>query len=183
MPNIVNEYMELVNEKFGTDYHPFDYYGSTEAEKVIVAMGSVCDTIKEVVDELNKNEENVGLIIVRLYRPFSNKYFLDVLPKTVKKIAVLDRTKEIGAREPLYLDVVNAVKELTRKVKVIGGRYGLSSKNTVPEDIAAVYKNLDSKTMIDSFTIGIIDDVTNKSLDREKISINNKNLEIGRAHV
>ena len=133
MPNIVNEYMKVVNEKFGTDYHPFDYYGNKDAEKVIVAMGSVCDTIKEVIDE--KYEEKIGLVIVRLFRPFSTEYFLKVLPKNVKKIAVLDRAKEINDREPLYLDVVNAVKKTT---KVIGGIYGLSSKNTTPKDIYAV---------------------------------------------
>ena len=178
MPDIVNEYMELVNKKFNTDYHPFDYYGDPNAEKVIVAMGSVCDAAKELIDELVSKGEKVGLIIVRLYRPFSTKYFLKVLPRTVKKIAVLDRTKESGANEPLYLDVVNAVNELSKKVKVYGGRYGLSSKNTTPEDLYAVFKNLDKKTPINSFTIGIIDDVTNKSLEKEEIKINNKNLEM-----
>ena len=178
MPDIVNDYMELVNKKFDTNYHPFDYYGDENAEKIIVAMGSVCDAAKELIDELVKKGEKVGLIIVRLYRPFSNKYFLKVLPRTVKKIAVLDRTKESGANEPLYLDVVNAVNELSKKVKVIGGRYGLSSKNTTPEDLYAVFKNLDKKTPITSFTIGIIDDVTNKSLPKEEININNKNLEM-----
>lgn len=173
MPNIVNEYMKVVNEKFGTDYHPFDYYGNKDAEKVIVAMGSVCDTIKEVIDE--KYEEKIGLVIVRLFRPFSNEYFLKVLPKNVKKIAVLDRAKEINDREPLYLDVVNAVKKTT---KVIGGIYGLSSKNTTPEDIYAVYKNLDKKNSINPFTIGIEDDVTNRSLPKEKIKIKGKNIEM-----
>ena len=178
MPDIVNEYMELVNKKFDTNYHPFDYYGDENAEKVIVAMGSVCDAAKELIDELIKKGEKVGLVVVRLYRPFSNKYFLKVLPRTVKKISVLDRTKESGANEPLYLDVVNAVNELSKKVKVVGGRYGLSSKNTTPEDLYAVFKNLDKKTPINSFTIGIVDDVTNKSLKKEEIKINNKNLEM-----
>ena len=173
MPNIVNEYMKVVNEKFGTDYHPFDYYGNKDAEKVIVAMGSVCDTIKEVIDE--KYEEKIGLVIVRLFRPFSTEYFLKVLPKNVKKIAVLDRAKEINDREPLYLDVVNAVKKTT---KVIGGIYGLSSKNTTPKDIYAVYKNLDKKNSINPFTIGIEDDITNRSLSKEEIKIKSKNIEM-----
>ena len=173
MPNIVNDYMNIVNEKFGTDYHPFDYYGNKDAEKVIVAMGSVCDTIKEVIDE--KYEEKIGLVIVRLFRPFSNEYFLKVLPKNVKKIAVLDRAKETNDREPLYLDVVNAVKKTT---KVIGGIYGLSSKNTTPEDIYAVYKNLDKKNSINPFTIGIEDDITNRSLSKEEIKIKSKNIEM-----
>ncbi|MBQ3475086.1 MAG: pyruvate:ferredoxin (flavodoxin) oxidoreductase [Bacilli bacterium] len=178
MPSIVNEYMELINKKFDTDYHPFDYYGAVDAEKVIVAMGSVCDTIKEVVDELNSKEEKVGLIIVRLYRPFSSKYFLKALPNTVKKIAVLDRTKESGSAEPLYLDVVNVLNDAGKKIKVIGGRYGLSSKNTEPSDINAVFNNLDKKRPINSFTIGIVDDVTNKSLDKVDIKIKSKNIEM-----
>ena len=173
MPDIVNKTMEKINKKFNTDYHPFDYYGPEKPEKIIVSMGSVCDTIKEVVDE--KQDEKIGLIIVRLYRPFSVDYFKKVLPKSVKKIAVLDRTKESGGREPLYLDVVNAVSDLD--IKVVGGRYGLSSKNTTPEDIYAVYDNLD-KDMIDNFTIGIVDDVTNKSLDKKVIKIKNKNIEM-----
>ena len=173
MPNIVNKYMEKVNEKFGTDYHPFDYYGPKDADKVIVAMGSVCDTIKEVIDE--KYDEKIGLIVVRLFRPFSDEYFLKVLPKSVKKIAVLDRAKETNDKEPLYLDVVNAV---SKKVKVIGGIYGLSSKNTTPKDIYAVYKNLDNKNSINPFSIGIVDDITNRSLEKEDIRIKNKNIEI-----
>jgi len=173
MPNIVNDYMNIVNEKFGTDYHPFDYYGNKDAEKVIVAMGSVCDTVKEVIDE--KYEEKIGLIIVRLFRPFSNGYFLKVLPKNVKKIAVLDRAKETNDREPLYLDVVNAVD---KKIKVIGGIYGLSSKNTTPKDIYAVYKNLDKKNSVNPFTIGIVDDITNRSLEKEDIKIKGKNIEM-----
>ena len=178
MPDIVNEYMDILNKKFKTNYHPFDYYGAVDAERVIVAMGSVCDTIKEVIDVLNESNEKVGLVIVRLYRPFSSKYLLSVLPNTVKKIAVLDRTKESGSRDPLYLDVVNVINESNRKIKVIGGRYGLSSKNTTPGDISAVFKNLSKKVSKDSFTIGIIDDVTNKSLDREEIDIKNKNVEM-----
>ena len=178
MPDTVNKYMELINKKFDTDYHPFDYYGDPNAEKVIIAMGSVCDTIKEVVDKLNDNDEKVGLIIVRLYRPFSSKYLFKVLPSSVKKIAVLDRTKESGSSEPLYLDIVNAINESNKKIKVIGGRYGLSSKNTTPSDIYAVYKNLDKKIPKKSFTIGIVDDVTNSSLEKEEIDIKNKNIEM-----
>lgn len=157
LPDKVSEYMNMINEKAGTNYRPFNYYGSKTASKVIVAIGSVCETIKEVVDSL----ENVGLIEVHLYRPFSVKYFLDVLPNTVEKIAVLDRTKEAGSiGEPLYLDVVSALKD--KNIKVVGGRYGLSSKNTTPRDIKAVYDMLDNPK--NNFTIGIVDDVTNTSL-------------------
>ena len=174
MPDIVNDYMEQINNKFNTNYHPFDYYGPVDAKKIIIAMGSVCDTIKEVIDEKGE-EEKLGLIIVRLFRPFSIKYLLNVLPETVKEVAVLDRAKEIGSYCPLYLDVVNALS--SKDINVIGGRYGLSSKNTTPEDIYAVYKNLENEK-INSFTIGIIDDVTNKSLNKESIKIKSKNIEM-----
>ena len=141
VPDIVNEYMEKVNELMNTDYKPFMYYGSKQAKNIIIAMGSVCSTIKEVIDELNQNNYNVGLIEVHLYRPFSVKYLLNVLPETVEKIAVLDRTKEPGSNgEPLYLDIVNALNE--KNIKIIGGRYGLSSKNTTPAQIKAVYDML-----------------------------------------
>lgn len=167
--DIVNEYMKQINKKADTDYKPFNYYGSSEAEKVIVAMGSVCDTIKEVIDA---SKEKLGLIEVHLYRPFSTKYLLNVLPKTVKKIAVLDRTKEAGSNgEPLYLDVVAALNN--NNILVVGGRYGLSSKNTTPSLINAVYHMLDNPK--NNFTIGIIDDVTNLSLEPLP-------LEIERAH-
>ena len=165
VPDIVNEYMQKINEKAKTDYKPFNYYGHPKASKVIVAMGSVCETIKETIDYLIKLGYKVGLIEVHLYRPFSSKYFLNQLPKTVKKIAVLDRTKESGSREPLYLDVCNVLKN--RKILVVGGRYGLSSKDTTPSQIKAVYDML-SNELKDDFTIGIDDDVTNLSLKVEE---------------
>ena len=158
VPDIVNDYMQKINKITNKDYKPFNYYGDTNASKVIVAMGSVNNTIKEVIDDI---KEDIGLIEVHLYRPFSSKYFMDVLPKSVKKIAVLDRTKEFGAREPLYLDVCNILKD--KDILVVGGRYGLSSKNTTPAQIKAVYDMLDNPR--DNFTIGIKDDVTNLSLD------------------
>ena len=165
LPDIVNDYMKQINKITGRTYQPFNYYGSDTATKVIVAMGSVCETIKETIDYLNKRGENVGLIEVHLYRPFSSKYFLQSLPKTVKKIAVLDRTKEAGSTgEPLYLDIDKVVKDYSERVKVIGGRYGLSSKNTTPAMIKAVFDFLDSKDCHNNFTIGIKDDVTNLSI-------------------
>ena len=158
LPDIVNNYMERLNEKAGTNYKPFNYYGCEGASKVIVAMGSVCETIKEVLEKL----DDVGLIEVHLYRPFSVNYLMDVLPKTTSKIAVLDRTKEPGSNgEPLYLDIVSALAN--KNITVVGGRYGLSSKNTTPADIKAVYDMLDNP--INNFTIGIVDDVTNRSLN------------------
>ena len=158
--DVVNDYMEKINKKINTNYKPFNYYGDTNAKKVIVAMGSVCETIKEVINE----EKGLGLIEVHLYRPFSDKYFLNALPKSVKKIAVLDRTKEPGSNgEPLYLDVVEIIKKHNLKIEVVGGRYGLSSKNTTKNDIDAVYKYLDNKAL-KTFTIGINDDVNNISL-------------------
>ena len=160
LPDVVNYYMEELN-KFGFDYKPFNYYGSKNAKNVIVAMGSVCETIKETIDALGGD---IGLIEVHLYRPFSNKHLVDVVPNTVKNIAVLDRTKDPAADgEPLYLDVVNALKD--RDVKIIGGRYGLSSKNTTPAQIKAVFDFMHSNTVHHNFTIGINDDVTNLSLD------------------
>ena len=165
MPDIVSMYMNEINALASTDYKPFNYYGDPLATNVIIAMGSATNTIKLVVDKL----KNVGLVEVHLYRPFSKKYLLDVLPKTVKNIAVLDRTKEAGSvGEPLYLDVCAALKN--ENIKIVGGRYGLSSKNTTPEDIYAVYKMLDGE-LKENFTIGIEDDVTNLSLKRENIEI------------
>lgn len=160
LPDIVNDYMEKINKKINTNYKPFNYYGDKNAKKVIVAMGSVCETVKEVI----KEEKGLGLIEVHLYRPFSSKYFLNVLPKSVRKIAVLDRTKEAASNgEPLYLDVVEIIKKHNLKIEVVGGRYGLSSKNTTKNDIDAVYKYLDNK-VLKTFTIGINDDVNNISL-------------------
>ncbi len=160
------DYLKKISEITGREYAPFTYYGSKDATKVIVAMGSVTETIKEVVDKLTKEGEKVGLIKVHLYRPFSCKYLLKVLPQSVKKIAVLDRTKESGATgEPLYLDVVAVLNQAKVKMDVIvGGRYGLSSKDTQPNQIKAVYDNLDKEEPINGFTIGINDDVTHLSL-------------------
>ena len=158
LPDVVNYYMEELN-KFGFDYKPFNYYGSKNAKNVIVAMGSVCETIKETIDALGGD---IGLIEVHLYRPFSVKYLLDVLPSSVKNIAVLDRTKEAGSiGEPLYLDVVTALKD--RDLNIVGGRYGLSSKDTNPACIKAVYDMLNGE-LKNNFTIGIVDDLTNTSL-------------------
>ena len=166
VPEVVVEYMNKVNAKIGTDYKPFNYYGAEDAEHVIVAMGSVCDCAEEVVDYLNAAGEKVGLLKVRLYRPFVADYMLSELPKTVKTISVLDRTKEPGSiGEPLYLDVLAAINGSDfAGVKVFTGRYGLGSKDTTPGDIIAVYRNAESETPKKRFTIGIVDDVTNLSL-------------------
>ncbi len=169
VPDIVNEYMQEINKITGENYAPFNYYGSENATKVIVAMGSVCETIKETIDYLSNKRNDLGLLEVHLYRPFSAKYFLKVLPKSVKKIAVLDRTKEPGsAGEPLYLDVVKTIKEVEGKVRVIGGRYGLSSKNTTPAMIKGVFDYMDRKDAHTNFTVGIEDDVTNLSIPYDK---------------
>ncbi|MBQ7793636.1 MAG: pyruvate:ferredoxin (flavodoxin) oxidoreductase, partial [Clostridia bacterium] len=159
VPEICQSYMDKVNAKIGSDYKLFNYYGAPDAESVIIAMGSVCDTISETVDYLNANGEKVGVIKVRLYRPFSVKHFIDAIPASVKKIVVLDRTKESGSvGEPLYLDVVAALAESKyASVPVYAGRYGLGSKDTTPAQIIAAYKNTDKK----HFTLGINDDVTN----------------------
>ena len=169
VPEIVVKYMNKVNEKIGTNYKPFNYYGAPDAEKVIIAMGSVCDTIEETVDYLNAHGQKVGLIKVRLYRPFVKSYLLDAIPATVKKIAVLDRTKEPGASaEPLFLDVANSLRGTKfADALLVGGRYGLGSKDTTPACIFAVYKNLDADKPIDGFTVGINDDVTHRSLPLE----------------
>lgn len=174
LPDIVNDYMEKINKKINTNYKPFNYYGDKNAKKVIVAMGSVCETVKEVI----KEEKGLGLIEVHLYRPFSSKYFLNVLPKSVRKIAVLDRTKEAASNgEPLYLDVVEIIKKHNLKIEVVGGRYGLSSKNTTKNDIDAVYKYLDNK-ILKTFTIGINDDVNNISLTPTTRNFKNTSKEI-----
>ena len=155
--------MDKVNAKIGTDYKLFNYYGAADAEHVIVAMGSVCDTIEETIDYLTAAGEKVGVVKVRLYRPFSAEALIDAIPDTVKRISVLDRTKEPGSLgEPLYLDVVAALKgSKFDAVPVYTGRYGLGSKDTTPAQIVAVYHN-DAKA---KFTIGINDDVTHLSLE------------------
>lgn len=169
LPEIVNSYMQEINKITGKEYKPFNYYGSTTATKIIVAMGSVNETIKETIDYLMKKNEQVGLIEVHLYRPFSCKHFLKVLPKTVKKIAVLDRTKEAGSTgEPLYLDIVQTIKGVNDKIKIYGGRYGLSGKNTTPAMIKGLYNFLDSKECHHNFTLGIEDDITKLSVPYDK---------------
>ena len=166
IPAIVEEYMGKINAKIGTNYDLFNYYGAEDADRVIVAMGSVCDTIEEVIDYLNAKGEKVGLIKVRLYRPFVADKLIAALPKTATKVAVLDRTKEPGSLgEPLYLDVVTALAQGGVAAKVVGGRYGLGSKDTTPASIFAVYNNLAKDAPKNGFTIGIVDDVTGRSLD------------------
>jgi len=165
VPDIVENYMREIEKLTGRIYHPFDYYGSPDAENIIVAMGSVCDTVEETVDYLIKKGEKVGVIKVHLYRPFCSNYFNKVLPKTVKKIAVLDRTKEPGSvGEPLYLDVLQVLYNSPEKPVIVGGRYGLASKDTRPSQILAVFNNLKQDQPKNRFTIGIVDDVTNTSL-------------------
>ena len=169
---VVNDYMQEINKLTGRDYRPFNYYGHPEAERIIVAMGSVTETIEETVDYLMERGEKVGVIKVHLYRPFSAKYFFDVLPKTVKKIAVLDRTKEKGAiAEPLHLDVQSVFYGSDLQPVIVGGRYGLGSKDTTPSQIKAVFDNLKEENPKDRFTIGIVDDVTHTSLEiKEEIN-------------
>ncbi|MEG2448037.1 MAG: pyruvate:ferredoxin (flavodoxin) oxidoreductase [Bacilli bacterium] len=164
LEDIVENYMREVSVITGREYKPFQYYGSRVAKRVIIAMGSVCETIRETVDYLNKIGEEVGLIEVHLYRPFSIKKLIRELPTTVLKVAVLDRTKEAGSNEPLYLDVVNAIKGSGLNIEVLGGRYGLSSKNTTPAMIKGVYDFLDNSDRFTSFTVGITDDITNLSI-------------------
>ncbi len=165
VPAVVEKYMDKVNEKLGTDYKLFNYYGAPDADRVIVAMGSICDVAEEVIDYLTAKGEKVGLVKVRLYRPFSVKHFADAIPASVKKIAVLDRTKEPGSiGEPLFLDVVAALNEAGRNIEVCGGRYGLGSKDTPPASVFAVYEHLEKEHPERRFTIGINDDVTHLSL-------------------
>ncbi len=165
IPDMVEAYMQEIAKITGRVYHPFTFYGAADAENIIVAMGSITDTTKEAVDYLNAKGEKTGLISVHLYRPFSEKYFFNVLPKTVKKITVLDRTKEIGANgDPLYLDVVEMFYNKAEKPTIIGGRYGLSSKDTTPAQILSVYENMKLKESKNQFTVGIVDDVTFRSL-------------------
>ncbi len=170
VPDIVEQSMQEYKELTGREYHPFQYYGADDAEHIIVAMGSICDTIEETIDYLVAKGEKVGLVKVHLYRPFSSDYFFKVLPKTVKKIAVLDRTKEPGATgEPLYLDIKDIFYTSEIKPVIVGGRYGLGSKDTTPSQVLSVYKNLQSEEPKNSFTIGIVDDVTYKSLAEDEI--------------
>jgi len=170
VPGIVEEYMDKVNAKIGTNYKPFNYYGAPDADKVIIAMGSVCDTIEETIDYLTAKGEKVGLVKVRLYRPFSAERLIAAIPATVKAIAVLDRTKEPGAlAEPLFLDVSAAIADSKLAgVKLAGGRYGLGSKDTTPAQIIATYRNLAAADMKKRFTLGINDDVTYLSLDESE---------------
>ena len=169
MPEIVEKYMDKINSKIGTDYKLFNYYGAPDAERVIIAMGSICDVAEEVIDYMTAKGEKVGLVKVRLYRPFSAKRLAEAIPATAKKVAVLDRTKEPGALgEPLYLDVVAALAATGRKLDaVVGGRYGLGSKDTPPSSIFAVYNELLKDAPKHNFTLGITDDVTDLSLAEE----------------
>ncbi|WP_432661832.1 pyruvate:ferredoxin (flavodoxin) oxidoreductase [Wukongibacter baidiensis] len=165
VPDMVEEYMNEISKITGREYHPFNYYGAPDADRVIIAMGSVCDTIEETVDYLIGKGEKVGVLKVHLYRPFSCKYFFKVLPKTARKIAVLDRTKEPGSLgEPLYEDVRNLFYDRDEMPVIVGGRYGLGSKDTTPSQIVAVFNNLKGVNPKNDFTIGIVDDITNTSL-------------------
>jgi pyruvate-ferredoxin/flavodoxin oxidoreductase len=170
LPAVVEKYMKMINKELGTDYNLFNYYGAKDADRVIVAMGSICDVAEEVIDYLTKKGEKVGLIKVRLYRPWVASKFLEALPKTCKKLAVLDRTKEPGSLgEPLYLDVAATLREAKlNDVILCGGRYGLGSKDTPPSSVFAVYTELAKAQPKDRFTIGIVDDVTNLSLPEVK---------------
>ncbi len=179
VPDIVNEYMEKINEITGKSYAPFEYYGDKDATDIIIAMGSVCETIQLVIDDLRKHGKKVGLIIVRLYRPFSPKYLLQVLPKSVTKIAVLDRAKDQGSNgEPLYLDIVNALRD--KEIQIVGGRFGLSSKNTTPSQIKSIYDMLENE-LKNNFTIGIVDDITHTNLpiiDNYQLNLNTLEVKI-----
>jgi pyruvate-ferredoxin/flavodoxin oxidoreductase len=169
LPDIVEAYMAEINKLTGRNYHLFNYHGAPDAERMIVAMGSSCDLIEEVVDALNAKGEKVGLLTVHLYRPFSIKHFFKFIPETIKKIAVLDRTKEPGSlAEPLYLDVKSAFYDSASRPVIVGGRYGLGSKDVIPADILAVFDNLKAEQPKDGFTIGIIDDITFSSLARSE---------------
>lgn len=165
VPDIVENYMQQISKLTGREYHPFTYYGAKDAENIIIAMGSITETIKEVIDHLNAQGEKLGLVSVHLYRPFSAKYFFNVMPKSVKRICVLDRTKEPGATgEPLYLDVKALFYDKAEKPLIIGGRYGLSSKDTTPAMMISVFNNLKANEPKNHFTVGIVDDVTFTSL-------------------
>lgn len=176
LPDTVQKYMDEVNKRTGKNYSLVNYYGAPDAQRVIVAMGSVCDTVEETVDYLNAKGEKVGLVKVHLYRPFPKEAFIRAVPASCTRIAVLDRTKEPGAPgEPLYLDVSAAYTGISKPPMIIGGRYGLGSKDTLPSDIAAVYDNLEKETPLNGFTLSIIDDVTNLSLPRKKVKIQSEN--------
>ncbi len=165
VPAIVEEYMNKISEITGRKYGLFNYYGAEDAERVIIAMGSVTQAAQEAIDHLNANGEKVGLVSVHLYRPFSAKHFLAAVPKTAKKIAVLDRTKEPGAKgEPLYLDVVDCFYGVENAPVIVGGRYGLASKDTTPAQIISVFENLALPQPKNNFSLGIVDDVTFQSL-------------------
>lgn len=165
VPDVVESYMQEINKITGREYHPFTYYGAPDAENIIIAMGSITDTIKDIIDYLSAQGKKYGLITVHLYRPFSKKYFSKVLPKSVKKITVMDRTKEPGANgDPLYLDIRDIFYEDTNAPIIVGGRYGLSSKDTTPAQIIAIYENMEQNEPKNQFTVGINDDVTFKSL-------------------
>ena len=169
LPAVVEKYMGKVNEKLGTNYQLFNYYGAPDADRVIVAMGSICDVAEEVIDYMNAHGEKVGLVKVRLYRPFCSDKLVAAIPATAKKIAVLDRTKEPGSiGEPLYMDVVTALANAGVQATIIGGRYGLGSKDTPPASVFAVYNELKKDAPKHQFTIGIVDDVTNLSLEEDK---------------
>ncbi|MCL1975479.1 MAG: pyruvate:ferredoxin (flavodoxin) oxidoreductase [Firmicutes bacterium] len=169
-PEIVADYLAKISALTGRSYHLFDYYGAADAEHIVVAMGSVCETAEQAVDELNNSGHKTGLVKVRLYRPFASKYFLECLPKTVKRIAVLDRLKTPGAPgEPLYLDVLSAFYGLANAPLIVGGRYGLASKDTIPEDIVAAFHNLALPTPKHNFTLSIVDDVSHTSLSRGEV--------------
>ncbi|MDL2230797.1 pyruvate:ferredoxin (flavodoxin) oxidoreductase [Bacteroidales bacterium OttesenSCG-928-L19] len=165
LPDIVADYMKQISKLTGRHYAPFTYYGAADATDVIIAMGSITDVLKSVVDKLNQEGKKTGVISVHLYRPFSVKYFREVFPTSAKRICVLDRTKEPGANgDPLYLDIVEAFKDCPNKPLIVGGRYGLSSKDTTPAQMLSVFENLASATPKNQFTVGIVDDVTHKSL-------------------
>ncbi|MCX6249877.1 MAG: pyruvate:ferredoxin (flavodoxin) oxidoreductase [Bacteroidetes bacterium] len=164
VPDIVDQYMQEITKLTGREYHPFTYYGAPDAENIIIAMGSITDTIKEVIDYLMEKGEKVGLVSVHLYRPFSSKYFFNILPGTVKRIAVLDRTKEPGANDPLFLDVRDIFYDRSTRPMILAGRYGLSSKDTTPAMMLSVFNNLKLNEPKDHFTVGIVDDVTFHSL-------------------
>ncbi len=165
IPDLVEEYMQEITKLTGREYHPFTYYGSENAENIVIAMGSVTETIRETIDYLNEKGENVGLVAVHLYRPFSTDYLMKVIPESVKRITVLDRTKEPGANgEPLYLDIKEAFYGKENEPLIVGGRYGLSSKDTTPAQIVSVFNNLKQKEPKNHFTVGIVDDLTFKSL-------------------